>query len=32
MRIITGKTNTVTKGSAEVTESVSCHVVLAQLR
>jgi hypothetical protein len=32
MRIITGKTNSVTKGSAEVKESVSCHVVLAQLR
>jgi hypothetical protein len=32
MRIITGKTKSVTKGSAEVKESVSCHVVLAQLR
>ncbi len=32
IRIMTGKTNTVTKGSAEVKESVSCHVVLAQLR
>ena len=32
MRIITGKTNSVTKGRAEVKESVSCHVVLAQLR
>lgn len=32
MRVITGKTNTVTKGSAEVRESVTCHVLLAQLR
>lgn len=32
MRIITGKTNSVTKGSAEVKESTSCHVVIAQLR
>ena len=32
VRIITGKTNSVSKGKAEVKETVTCHVILAQLR
>ena len=32
MRLITEKKKSATKGNAEVKESVSCHVVLAQLR
>jgi hypothetical protein len=32
VRTIRGKTNSVTKGKAEVKETVTCHVILAQLR
>jgi len=32
VRTITGKTNSVSKGKAEVKETVTCHVILAQLR
>ena len=32
VRIISGKTNSVSKGKAEVKETVTCHVILAQLR
>jgi hypothetical protein len=32
IRILKGKTKSVTKGSSEVRESVTCHVILAQLR
>ena len=32
VRTIKGKTNSVSKGKAEVKETVTCHVILAQLR
>ena len=32
VRTILGKTNSVSKGKAEVKETVTCHVILAQLR
>jgi hypothetical protein len=32
VRTILGKTNSVSKGRAEVKETVTCHVILAQLR
>ena len=32
VRTIVGKTNSVSKGRAEVKETVTCHVILAQLR
>jgi len=32
IRVITGKTNSVSKGKSEVRETTTCHVILAQLR
>lgn len=32
IRTITGKTNSSTKGKTEIKETISCHVILAQLR
>ena len=32
LRVITGKTNSVTKGNSEVKETTSCHAIIAQLR